>query len=190
MKEAAKIQVGNIILIHNELYKVLSASFSGTAKAEKQVKVSMKSIPEGKFQEKVFHPDEKVEDITPPHKKAQYTYSDNENIYFMDDETFEQFAMPRGIFGNRSLFLKEGDSFNVRFFNDAPVDIDFPSRIKLKVSQAPQAIHDGSSVYKKVRLENGIEIDVPQFIKEGDLIEIDPETTQYIDRAKAEEGGK
>lgn len=187
MIDASQIHVGNILIINNELYKVLTASFSGTAKAEKQVKVTMKSITEGKFQEKVFRPDEKVEDISPEAKRAQYVYSDNENVYFMDEASFEQYPMPKNIFGKRLMFMKEGNRFTVRFYNDKPIDIDFPSRIKVKVAQAPPATRDGSDVYKKVRLENDIEIDAPQFIKEGDILEIDPENVRYIDRAKEED---
>jgi elongation factor P len=194
MKEASRIQVGNILLISNELYKVLSFEFSGSAKAEKQFKVTMKSVPEGRFQERVFHPGEKVEDITPETKKAQYTYSDNENVYFMDEASFEQFAMPKSSFGEKILFLREGDVFNVWFFNDNPLDIHFPPRMRFKVASAPQAIHgSGSNVYKKIRLENDVEIDAPQFIKEGDMVEIDAETLKYIDRVQEDrekdEGG-
>jgi elongation factor P len=189
LKEASQIHVGNILLIDGELFKVLSASFSGTAKAEKQIKVSMKSIPEGKFRERVFHPDDKVDDITPEAKKAQYTYSDNENVYFMDEQAFEQFSLSKALFGERVVFLKEGQSFNIRFFNNNPIDIDFPPRVRLKVIQAPPATRNGSGVYKKVRLENDIEVDAPQFIKEDDVVEIDSETMQYIDRVK-ENGGK
>src|SRR3989338_11079096 len=113
MKEALKIHVGDKILIDNDIYKVLSTSFSGSARAEKQVKVSMKSIPEGKFKEIVYHPDDKVEDISPDIKKAQYTYRDNENLYFMDEKTFEQFPIPKSSFGKKIVFLREGQTFNI-----------------------------------------------------------------------------
>jgi elongation factor P len=184
MLEASQIRVGTILFMDNELYKVFSVYQSGTAKAEKQVNVPMKSIPAGKFQEKVFHPHDKVENIEPERKKAQYMYVNDENVYFMDENTYEQFPISKSIFGKKLLFIKEGDSFNVLFHNNNPIDIDFPLRIRLKVIQAPPAIRDGSSVYKKIRLEKDIEIEAPQFIKEGDIVEIDPETSRYINRVK------
>ncbi len=184
MIDASQLHAGNLILINSEVYKVLSVSLSGSAKAEKQIKVSMKSIPEGKFHQTVFHHHEKIENITPDIKKAQYEYSDDENIYFMDEATYEQFPMPKAVFGNKLFFLKEGETFNVYFYNNKPIDIFFPPRIRLKVIESPPSIADGSNIYKRVRLENGMEIDAPQFIKEGDIIEVDTEAGHYIDRVQ------
>ncbi|MFC1590403.1 hypothetical protein ACFL42_02780 [Candidatus Omnitrophota bacterium] len=171
-----------------ELFKVLSVTFKGTAKTQKQAHVTMKSVPEGKFQEKVFHPDDKIDNVHLDTKKAQYSYADAENCYFMDETTFEQFSISRDSIGRKAIFLKEGDVFDVHFHNERPLDISFPARIKVKVIQAPPPVSnkDGSSVYKKVTLEHDIEIDAPQFIKEGDTVEIDPEKLEYIDRVKEE----
>lgn len=185
MIEASDIHTGNLLLLDGTIYKVLSVSFSGTAKAEKQIKVTMKSIPEGKFQERVFSPHEKLDNISPDIRKAQYIYADDENVYFMDQETYEQFLMPKKIFGEKLKFMKDGDVFNIQFYNNNPLDVSFPQRIKVKVIQAPAPIKDKStSVYKQVTLENGVQIDAPQFIKAGDIIEIDSEKFEYIDRVK------
>lgn len=184
MLEASQIRVGTILLMGSELYKALSVYKSGTAKAEKQLNVSMKSIPEGKFQEKVFSPHERITDIIPERKKAQYMYLEDENVYFMDENTYDEFTISKGIFGKKLFFIKEGDSFTILFHDNNPIDVEFPSRIKLKVIQAPPPIRDGSSIYKRVRLENDTETEVPQFIEEGDVLEIDPETNRYIDRVK------
>ena len=80
---------------------------------------------------------------------------------------------------------KENDEIQIEFYQGNPVNIVFPKTVTLKISQAPPGIHEGTdSTYKQATLENGMTLLVPQFIKEGDLVQVEVETGKYLDRIK------
>jgi len=184
MKKANDIREGNLILMDDEVYRVDGVELKGSAKAHKQVGLKLRSVPHGKFKDIAMSPEDKVEEADVIHKKAVYSYRDNDNYYFMDPQTFETHAIANTIIGKKSCFLKEEQEINVTFFQERLLEVSFPKRIKLKVTSADKGVKGGqeSGPYKKARLENGLEVDVPQFMKDGDTIEVDTETFAYINR--------
>ncbi len=187
MIKALDARKGNIFMIDGQICKTLDVSFKGAARAQKLVHLSFKTIPEGKFIDRTYQPDDKLEGIEPHRKKVKFMYRDESSCNFMDMETFEQFTIGLDALGKRQGLLKEDDEIMVSFFNDKPLDVEFPPFMRLKVTQAPPAIKQVDMVYKRVKLENGMEIDVPQFIKEGAAIELETETMKYVDRVKEKE---
>ena len=172
-------------LIDNKIYKVISAELRGSAHAHKIMHIGLKSIPEGNYIEKKYNPGEKVEQILPERFNMEYLYKDDNSYYFMNNQTYEQFAVPKGIVGNIGLYLKENSSIQVEFYKGNPINIIFPKYVDLKVISSPSGIHDGTDMtFKEVVLENNQRILAPQFIKEGDMVRIDVETGKYMERLK------
>jgi len=184
MIRAADIIPETIILLDNSLYKVLSIELRGAAKSQRIPHLKLKSIPDGKYAEKTFQPDDKIEQVHPDIKTMEFSYKDENNLYFIDVITFEQYGVPKDIIGEKEKFIKEGDELPICLYENRVVNINFPKRMKIKVIQAPPGIKQVDTTYKRVVLENNIELDVPQFIKEEDIVEIDTETGKYIDRVK------
>ena len=175
---------GNILLIDNEIYRVEELDHKGAAKAHKMVGLKLRSLRQGKFKELTLAPEDKVEDTDLVHKKAVYSYKDSDYFYFLDTETYEAYPIKQEFVGKRECFLKENQEISITFYNEQPIEAVFPKRIRLKITSADKGVRGAqeSSTYKKARLENGLEIDVPQFIEENDIIEIDTLTFKYIDR--------
>jgi elongation factor P len=102
----------------------------------------------------------------------------------MDNETFEQPAIKGEILGDKAPFLKEGMEVKLTFYRDAPLDIEIPSSVDLKVVEAENAIRGDTAtgVTKKVRTDTGLEVMCPQFVKVGDTIRVNTETGEYVTR--------
>jgi elongation factor P len=114
-----------------------------------------------------------------------FLYDDAGQCTFMNPETFEQTAVPASLIGPQAALLQPGMRVAVEFVEDNPVSVLFPDVLEVRIgSTAPASHQQVDSVWKPARLETGVEIMVPQFIKEGDLIRLDTANMKYMDRAK------
>jgi elongation factor P len=102
----------------------------------------------------------------------------------MDNETFEQPAIKGDVLGDKAPFLKEGMEVKLTFYRGAPLDVEIPSSVDLKVIEAETAIRGDTAtgVTKKVITETGLEVQCPQFVKVGDTIRVNTETGAYVTR--------
>jgi elongation factor P len=183
MKEAIDVRAGNLLLIDGRIYKVEDVEVKGAAKVHKTVNIKMRDIIEGKYMEHTYHQEDKLEEADVLHKRAAYSYRDGDNFVFLDEETFEQYSVNKGVIGDKDKFLKEEEKYTVEIYEGKPIDVVFPERIRLKVTVSPPGIKQHDSVTpKQITLENGMEIDAPQFIEEGDIVEVDSNSGKYIDR--------
>ncbi|MBD3380126.1 MAG: elongation factor P [Candidatus Omnitrophica bacterium] len=185
MKQAVDVRVGNLLLIDGKIYKVEAVEMKGSAKVHKTVFLKMKDIIDGKDFEHTYQQDDKIEEADVRHRKADYSYHDGTSYYFIDEENFENYEVPSGMIGDKSKFLKENEKYQVEVYEGRAIDVVFPPRIKLQVTTSPPGIKQGDSTTdKEVTLENGMTVNAPQFIEEGDTVEIDTETEKYIDRVQ------
>ncbi len=128
---------------------------------------------------------DKIEEATITRKKAQFLYADNDSANMMDNESYEQVALPLEVVGDKVTYLKEGENIDILYFNDNPITISIPVKVELKVTSAPPGVKGDSAqgrVQKSIELENGVSIQAPLFIKEGDSIRINTDTGEYVER--------
>jgi len=186
MKRAIEVRTGNLLLLEGEIYKVDEIETKGSAKAHKMINLRLRSIPENKYKEMTFNPEDKLEEAELTRKKALYSYKDSTYFYFLDAETFENYPVKKEFLDKKECFLKENQEIDITFHDGNPIEVVFPKRFKLKVTSVDKGIKGSqdSTVYKKARLENGLEINVPHFISENDIVEIDVDTFEYIDRVQ------
>ena len=104
----------------------------------------------------------------------------------MDPATFEQYELPADMVGDAKDFLKEGNEVDIQFYNDAPINLVLPKNVWLKVEYTETAVKGdtSSSIVKDARLETGVIVKVPAFIKTDDVISIDTESYAYRERQK------
>ncbi|HAW50045.1 TPA: hypothetical protein DCX16_03745 [bacterium] len=186
MIKAEEAREGRVIQVGGKIYKVLGLEFGGAAKAGRIVHLKVQNIENQAITALTFHGNDMVDDVTLERYSMEYIYNDGANYYFMNKETYEQFPVPTSIVGDSASYLKEGSGIIVEFYDGRPVNIEFPRIIEIKVTSCASGIKEGSSgaPFKEAILENGMEILVPQFIKEGDIIKVDTQSRKYIDRVK------
>lgn len=183
MLAISQIRKGIAIVHENEPYLVFDCQHSKMGRAGAVVRAKIKGVKNGKVLEITFQGSDKIEEADLAYKKCQFLYADLSGAYFMDDG-FEQFALDREIIGDALSYLKEGQSADIAFYEGQPVQIKLPPKVDLRVVEAPPAVKGDTAgnVSKTIKLETGLEILAPLFIKEGDAVRVNTETGQYVER--------
>jgi elongation factor P len=185
MLSLSDIKVGKIIVVNNGPYVVTKADHHKVARGGAVLNVKLKNLIDGSVLPKTFQGSDKVEAADTQKKKANFMYLDADNANFMDNETYEQFTIDLEAVGNKAKFLKEGTDVDILYFDDNPVAIELPIKMKFKVTEAPPGVKGNSAgnVTKKVTIETGAEITAPLFINEGDEIVVNTDKEEYAERA-------
>jgi len=167
-------------------YKVIDYSQKVMGRGGSIVNVRIKSLIDSRVLDKTFKGNEQINHADVENQTVKYLYSDNNNFYFMDEVTFEQIEVTKDIIGDQSGYLKEGDSIVAQKFNGNVIDIELPKNVYLQVIYTEDVVKGDttSSVLKDAKLETGISVKVPAFIKKNDIISVDTLTGSYRERKK------
>ena len=116
----------------------------------------------------------------------QYLYFDSAQYAFMDSKTYDQVEVPAAIVGDQGGYLKEGVLVNILMWDERPLWIELPPKMDFKVVETDPGIKGNSAanMYKSAKLDNGMTVRVPLFIKEGEQIIVDTRDGSYVERAK------
>lgn len=181
---AGNLKKGDFIYHNNEIWQVQKADFYSPGKGSALMKTRIKNLISGKNIEYVFKSQEQVKVLEVQSIEMQYLYHDNENMYFMDERTYNQFSLPLNVVGDIYQYFKEGEKMYVYLHDNKPLTIRPPLSVKLKVVEADLADKGNtvSQAKKQVKVETGAIVTVPIFIKVNDVITINPETGEYTGR--------
>ncbi|MEG1313329.1 MAG: elongation factor P, partial [Bacilli bacterium] len=118
-------------------------------------------------------------------KEMEYTYSDIEGFNFLDQSNFESIHLTNEQVGDDKFYLMEGSKVIVLYYKSRPISIEHPHFINIKVAETDPGLKGdtASGATKKAIMETGLQVKVPLFIKEGELLKIDTRTGEYIERA-------
>lgn len=181
---AGNLKKGEFVFFQGEICQVQKADFYSPGKGSALMKVRLKDLISAKNVEYAYKSNEQVEVLDVASIEMQYLYKDSENLYFMDERTFNQSSLPILVVGEITRFFKEGEKMFVYMYNDKPLSIRPPSSVRLKIVEAEEAAKGDtvSGAKKPVRVETGAIVMVPIFIKIGETISINPETGEYTGR--------
>src|SRR4026208_2256284 len=184
MIDVNELRKGVTFEMDGGLYKVLDYSHNKTGRGNANIRVRARNLLTGANIERTFNSGLSVQDVSLDFHNVSYLYTDGDFYHFMDNVTFEQPAIKAEMLGDTALYLKEGMEVKLTFYNGAPLDVEFPSSVDLKVIEAETAIRGDTAtgVTKKVKTETGLEVHCPQFVKVGDVIRVNTETGQYVTR--------
>ena len=177
---------GSIIKLDGEPFVVLKSQHARTAQRRAFVRTSLKNLISGKVIEKTFNASDKVEEADVEKSKANYLYQEGDAYHFMNLDTFEEISLDKEYLGDNIKFFKEGLEVTVVYFEGRPVFITLPQKIDYKVVEAPPAIKGDTQgkTMKLVKLDNGLEVNAPFFINAGEIIIVNTETGEYVERKK------
>ncbi len=176
---------GKVILYKNKPHLIVESEFYSPGKGAAFYRLKVKDLSTGKVVPVTFKSDEAVEELEVRYKNMQYLYSDENTLYFMDPETYEQFEMDKSIVGEFYNFMKEGEEYTVTIHQDRLIYLKIPPQVILEVTQTSEAVkgNTAQNATKDAIVETGAKVKVPLFIKTGDKIKINPETGEYMGRA-------
>lgn len=180
------LRKGTIFQLDGVPYRVVEYSQKVMGRGGSTVNVKIKSLLDGKVLTKTFHGSDTVENADVSSRTMQYLYSDAGRYYFMDPGSYEQFDLDTEAMEGKSGFIKEGDNVTAQFFAGRIINIELPKNVPLKVEYTENAVRGdtSTSITKDAKLETGITIKVPAFIKTGDTISVSTETGAYRERVK------
>ena len=188
MVTASQLREGMAVRIEGQIYKVLEAEFkAGAGQAGGVVKTKLRNVHTGRTWEPHLRPDERVEDLELQRRTMEFLFSDAENCTFMDPENFEQVEIPRAVAGPALKFLQEGMQLPVEFFENRPINLDFPATVEARVADTAPPVHSQQdNTWKEATLDNGVVIQVPLFIGPGETVRVEVRTGRYLERVRAE----
>jgi elongation factor P len=184
--KAGAIDKGIHVLFRGDPYLVTDREFVNPGKGSAFVRLKLKHARTGQVIREVIKSHETVEEADVEARDAQYLYSDADYLVFMDVASYDQFNVPAAsVDEGVTRFLKEGESYQVLMWEEDPLAVQLPLKMKLEVTDAPHAERGDTATgaTKPATTETGLTLQVPLFIKTGDRIVVNTTTGAYVERA-------
>jgi elongation factor P len=183
---ATELRAGNLIEWDKRVWRVLKSHHvhvGGRGGAFMQIE--MKDIESGTKRNERIRTEDKIERAYVEQRAMQYLFSDGANYVFMDHETFEQLTLPDELLEGQSGYLIPNIDVQVNFHNDRPIGVQLPPTVTLTVAETEPNLKGATATgsFKPARTGTGITVMVPQFVTEGERINVNTDTGEYIERA-------
>jgi len=177
-----EIRVGMLIEHKNDLWQVLKTQHVKPGKGGAFAQIEMKSMNKNTKLNERFRSSDTVEKASLDEIKFNFLYEDESDYYFINQKSFEQINIKKNIVGEKGKMLTENLEVNISFYNDRPLAVDLPNQVTCKIASTDVALKGQtvSSSYKPAVLDNGVKIQVPPFIENGDEIVVDTRTIEYV----------
>jgi elongation factor P len=177
-----------VIKVDGQPYTVVEVFFASPSArgASTMVRTKLRHLLTGAVQEKSFKTGEKFEEGDVELTPASFLYADGEGFHFMDESTYDSFAFGAEQVGDDRYYLKDGLSLQVLKYEGEPVALQLPQFVELKVTDAEPGVRGDSAsggTTKPATLETGLQVRVPLFIKEGEVIRVSTQTGEFDGRA-------
>ena len=187
MATTADISRGMILKLDGSLYSVVEFGENKTARAAAKVWAKLKGVDNSRTIEKTWNSGDTIYPVRVERKEYQYLYKDDTGYNFMDNETFEQVAVPENLV-DAPPFLKDGQEVSVLINTetDQPIGAELPEKIVVKVTYCEPGLRGDTATraLKPATIETGATVNVPLFVDAGELIRINTKTGEYVERVK------
>jgi elongation factor P len=173
-------------MYNNAPYRVLDFQHRTPGNLRAFVQAKIRNLKSGSSTEVRFSSTENIERASLEDHEMEYLYSDGDMHHFMNTENYEQIALDVESLGDSMNYLTVGTKIQVQFFEGAPMGVELPPAVELTVVETAPELKGAtaSNSPKPAKLETGVSVQVPPFIKEGDRIRVDPAKGVYLERAK------
>ena len=181
-----EIKNGSKLLFNSEPYVTLNADFVKPGKGAAFYKIKVQNLLTGNVLDKTLRSGEKVESADVVDTDMEYLYFDGSNYVFMDTTPYDQVAVPETGVGDAKDFLLENMQVQVTLWNGQAIAVRLPNIVTLTVTYTEPAVKGDtqSRVMKEATVETGATVTVPTFIDQGENVQIDTRTREYVGRVK------
>ncbi len=176
---------GMYILESGRVFHLIDRKLKTQGRQGGLVIMKKKALDNGQVLTETVKAGTKVEYINPETKEMQFLYMDNENCYFMDNQTYETLPISKDVIGEYANFLKEGSTHLIMMYEEKVLTVKENPSMELEVTQAEDTVkgNTSNSATKEVTVETGYRLQVPMFIKRGDVLKINTSTGEYSGKA-------
>jgi elongation factor P len=185
MAAANDLRKGMAVRYNGDIAVVLEVQHRTPGNLRAFVQGTLRSLRTGKSSNVRFSSTETVELVDVTRRTLEFSYKEQDGFVFMDPENYETETLGTELVGGAQDYLSENLKVEVLYAEGKPVELALPSSVTLKVTEAPEGVRGDSAtnVQKTAKLETGKSVQVPLFIKEGELIRVDTRTGAYMGRA-------
>jgi len=182
---ATQLRPGMIIKHNNDLHAVFSVEHRTPGNLRAFIQAKLRNLRTGAMFEHRFRSPDPIEKIVVDEVDMEFLYSDGDDYYFMNTESYEQTHLKRDTLGDAVEYLTPNLQIKVEFYDNKPVGIELPQTVELTVVETEPGLKSAtaSSVTKPAKLETGLVVQVPPFINEGEKIRVDTAEGAYLSRA-------
>lgn len=180
------LKPGIFMIFEGQPYVVAEFHFLRMQQRKPVVQTKIKNIITGKTIEKTFQPSDKFEEAEIETRQIKYLYSNKDERWFCDkDNPSARFNLSDNVVGRNADLLKSNSIVNAKIFDEKIIGVELPIKVDLKVIEAPPSMKGNTAQggSKQVKVETGAMINTPLFINDGDVIVINTETREYVERA-------
>lgn len=185
MASPTDVRKGKVLNYQGAPHLVLDVQHRTQGRQAGFMQVSMRNLNTGSSTNTKIRTTDSVEIMHTDMVKLEYSYSDSDGYHFMDPETFEDILIDPILVEDVKDFLVETQTYSILHVDDKPIQIELPPSVEMKVVESPEGIKGdtASNVQKPATLETGLVIQVPLFIKEGEVIKVSTSDKSYMSRA-------
>ena len=183
---ASDFRKGVTFEMNGEPHVVIDFQHVKPGKGAAFVRTKYRNILTGATREEAFNPNDKFPKAHIETKQMQYLYNDGDLYYFMDPESYDQIPLTFDQVEEAMKYLRENDEATIKFYKGNAFQVDAPNFVDLKVIDTEPGVKGdtATNVTKAATVETGAVIQVPIFINEGEVIQIDTRTGDYLGRSK------
>ena len=180
------MQKGQTVKIDGKLYVIVDYQHVKLGKGGAVYQTKLKSLTDGSIQNVRLRAEETVEEAYLDKRTYEYLYSAGSEHVLMDITTYDQITLDDDAFGDGPKYLKPNSRLQVSMYEGKPIIVTLPNTVELEVTNTPPDIKGATATNqnKPATLETGLVVQVPSFIKTGDILSIDTRTGEYLARAK------
>lgn len=182
MIKATQIRVGNILKIEGDLYRVLKVHHVTPGKGNAQIQSDCRNLKTGAKHNLRFASTESVEQIELEARDINFLYEDGSIYHFMDPKNFEQFELSKDFLEDALPYLKPDLKIMLLSHEGQNLSYNLPNRVSLTVTECDPPSKGMAGALKNAKVENEAEFKVPLFIKAGDVIVVDTESGNYVEK--------
>ena len=178
---------GTKLIIDNAPCSIVEHEFHKPGKGQAVMRIKYKNLITGNTNDKTFKTGESVEAADVNHKDMEFLYHDNESWHFMDTTSYEQIEVSSSQMGDAKKWLVGQETCEIVLWNDQPIIVNPPVIVELQITSAEPGVKGDtvSGATKIATLQTGVDIQVPLFVNENEIIKVDTRDKTYVGRAKS-----
>jgi elongation factor P len=183
---ASQLRKGNVVMIDDRLYVILSAQNFHPGKGTPVTQVDMRRISDGVKVSERWKTTDQVDRAMVDEREYDFLYQDGEGYHFMEPQTYEQITVSEEVVGDGKVWLTDGLRCYVQTHDGASIAMTLPQKVTAEIAETEPVVkgQTASSSYKPAMLTNGVRVMVPPHISAGIRIIVNTEDNSYVERAK------
>lgn len=182
---ATQIRRGMVLVFEGEPVRVIEFRHHTPGNLRAMVQAKLKNLRTGASFEHRFRAADSVERASMETHDLEFMYQGGDTYHFMNTANYDQLEMDAETLGDSAQWMQPGMKIQAEYYNSRPIGIRLPNSLTLEVTETAPVMRSATKTAstKPATLENGVTVNVPEFVRTGEKIRVNPETGDYVDRA-------